>query len=70
VEDKQHKSRSKGGHNLGHIDLFLNFGISSMFPKWLQLQTSNLVDALPTQSTISAKLGHGGGVKIGHMATF
>jgi len=40
------------GHNLGHIDLLLNFGIFSMFPEWLQLQTSNLVCSSLTHSTI------------------
>jgi len=41
------------GHNIGHINLYLNFGISSMFPKWLQLQTSNLVGSIYKRKTRS-----------------
>jgi len=49
------------GHNLRYIDLLLNFGILSMSPEWLQLQTSNLVGTLPIHSilSISTKLRHG-----------
>jgi len=38
----------RGGHNLGRIDLLLNFGILPTFLEWLQLQTSNLVYTLLT----------------------
>jgi len=40
------------GHNLGHNDLLLDFGIPSIFLYLLELQTSSLVHTLLIGSTI------------------
>jgi len=39
-----------------------------MFPEWLQLQTSNLIGALPTWSTIYEHKTRSQAQKLGHVA--
>jgi len=58
------------GHNLGHNDLVLDFGISFIFLYCLQLQTSSLVPTLPMGSTIKECKTRSQGSKPGHVATF
>jgi len=51
-------------------DLFLHFGISSMFAAWLKLHTSNFVGTLLTQSTIHKRKTMSQGAKLGHVVAF
>jgi len=48
------------GHNLGHLHQILNLEISSMFPEWRYLQTSNIFTHCLHRVSVADPGGPGG----------